>query len=588
MKLRNVLVVFLIFLNAGWLGYAYPQLMAQKNARSTGQDKLKGSGKPGVGYIIGDKAYTFNEKSNYYEYYIELFPNSIFKGSLYTYATGSSNQTCYLSESPEVDWLYADPDTFTVFPNNLAEQINFYFNAPSETGFYTTKIMDLNNVWDDIDIFLTVTNNPSDPVKLKSFDVLLNEQHITSDYTYCQKIFDFGGAVFYLDSMECTYEIESADWLTISPSYFKIDTGESINVDFITKLSQTGLHNTYVTKKRDYSIEPTYFYMDVYCANSQPDLDIFGYNYPSGYSSLPEGPVKFQISSYIYVQSIADQGNLSPVIGGTSVGNTWLCSVSNVNQLVELSIDDGNRTLIGTTGIEMNGLAYDQTTGLLFGVSNDMGCALYTIDIENAVATKVGSASPDIHLESLGCDFGGNLYSVDVNTDEFGSIDKANGQFNPVGAIGIESEGIQDMEFDPVTGRCYFTVWNANDNHGELRLINKETGMSYLHSEFNDGVRISGLSISEHISRIDESGKSNVNRIEIIPNPFSNNTTIYLKNPYHLPIELTIYSLGGKKVYEKGNIKSEKIEFDRGDLPNGIYIIQISGNKSIHGKIIIR
>jgi len=76
--------------------------------------------------------------------------------------------------------------------------------------------------------------------------------------------------------------------------------------------------------------------------------------------------------------------------------------------------------------------------------------------------------------------------------------------------------------------------------------------------------------------------------LNIFPNPFSNKTTIDFTNPNYSTYKLSIFNLSGNKVFEKYNIKSDKIEFERGYLPEGIYLIELKGEKVFRGKMVVR
>lgn len=75
--------------------------------------------------------------------------------------------------------------------------------------------------------------------------------------------------------------------------------------------------------------------------------------------------------------------------------------------------------------------------------------------------------------------------------------------------------------------------------------------------------------------------------INIYPNPFSNKTTIEFNNPNQSKYNLSVFSISGYRVFEQDNITSNKIEFKRGNLPKGVYIIELQGEKAYRGKVII-
>ena len=76
--------------------------------------------------------------------------------------------------------------------------------------------------------------------------------------------------------------------------------------------------------------------------------------------------------------------------------------------------------------------------------------------------------------------------------------------------------------------------------------------------------------------------------MSIYPNPFTNKATIEFPNPSHSNYILSIFSISGNKVFEMQNIRSNKIEFERGNLPGGVYIVELRGEKVFRGKMIIK
>lgn len=77
------------------------------------------------------------------------------------------------------------------------------------------------------------------------------------------------------------------------------------------------------------------------------------------------------------------------------------------------------------------------------------------------------------------------------------------------------------------------------------------------------------------------------NLLNIYPNPFSLKTTIRLSNFHQLNHTLQVFDLSGKKVLKQDNIKSDHIEFKRGNLPAGVYLIELQGENTYKGKLII-
>ncbi|HOX74213.1 MAG TPA: T9SS type A sorting domain-containing protein [Bacteroidales bacterium] len=79
-----------------------------------------------------------------------------------------------------------------------------------------------------------------------------------------------------------------------------------------------------------------------------------------------------------------------------------------------------------------------------------------------------------------------------------------------------------------------------------------------------------------------------IQKLNIYPNPFSEKATIQFDDTYLSGYMLTVYNISGTKVMEIKDIRSDKIELEKGALPAGIYIVELKGDRVYRNKIIIR
>lgn len=93
--------------------------------------------------------------------------------------------------------------------------------------------------------------------------------------------------------------------------------------------------------------------------------------------------------------------------------------------------------------------------------------------------------------------------------------------------------------------------------------------------------------IGEDISGFEEVYNRMDNGISICPNPFTHKTTIKFHNPNHSKYKLSVFNITGHKVFEMDNITTGKVELERGNLSNGVYLIELRGKNVFRGKIII-
>ncbi|MBC8486943.1 MAG: T9SS type A sorting domain-containing protein [Bacteroidetes bacterium] len=98
---------------------------------------------------------------------------------------------------------------------------------------------------------------------------------------------------------------------------------------------------------------------------------------------------------------------------------------------------------------------------------------------------------------------------------------------------------------------------------------------------------INALYIEGNPSFVDEL-KQCTSNLKIYPNPFSSETSINFSNPNNSNYKLSIFNISGNKVFEMDNIKSDKIEFKRGNLPEGVYMIELKGEKVFRSKIVVK
>ncbi|WP_422090745.1 T9SS type A sorting domain-containing protein [Tenacibaculum ovolyticum] len=83
------------------------------------------------------------------------------------------------------------------------------------------------------------------------------------------------------------------------------------------------------------------------------------------------------------------------------------------------------------------------------------------------------------------------------------------------------------------------------------------------------------------------SQEKSINSMVASPNPFTNNTTIFINSKVSQNVILTVRNVLGKTVYSK-RIKvtngRNSIPFDRNDLKSGMYIYAIQSNKEVISK----
>ncbi|HPI21363.1 MAG TPA: hypothetical protein PKY56_13440, partial [Candidatus Kapabacteria bacterium] len=204
----------------------------------------------------------------------------------------------------------------------------------------------------------------------------------------------------------------------------------------------------------------------------------------------------FNLNNPGVVTSIQDQSALVDPFAGAWANGVWYAGVGT--DLITFNTTTGARTIIGSMGRTMNGMAYDITTNTMFGVANEGGVGnLYSINLTNGVTSLVGSNGAGIVFINLACDNNGQLYSIDIATDAFYSINKTTAAVTLIGPLGYDFNYIQDMEFDLINNVCYAAaVFNENGWKCDLLTIDIETGVASLYANFpNRNLEVSAFAI---------------------------------------------------------------------------------------------
>lgn len=213
-------------------------------------------------------------------------------------------------------------------------------------------------------------------------------------------------------------------------------------------------------------------------------------------------------SDIFYASNLHDDDNLSyfspgdpgtfTIIGPSSssdflsagdfVEDTWYASeysASGNSNLWTIDHLTGAMTLIGSTGVGLNGLAYDDVTQTLYGCDS---INLYTIDTNTAASTLIGAMGNSGTMIGIAFDSLGNLYGEDLADDNLYSINPNTGSATVIGSLGINLNYAQDMAIDKETDICYITGYKGSTNGGgALYTVDKTTGLATFIGDFPIG-----------------------------------------------------------------------------------------------------
>lgn len=158
-------------------------------------------------------------------------------------------------------------------------------------------------------------------------------------------------------------------------------------------------------------------------------------------------------------------------------------------QLYEVDAATGSPSAIGPVDVgdlSMSELSTDPTDGVLYGMATDCSVStLYQVDPSSGATTEIGSAQ-GVCFISMAVDADGNMYALDIISDQLYSIDKTTGNATVIGSVGFDANFAQGMDYDGDTGTLYLFAYN-NATGGELRTANTETGATTLVGPLGNG-----------------------------------------------------------------------------------------------------
>jgi len=198
----------------------------------------------------------------------------------------------------------------------------------------------------------------------------------------------------------------------------------------------------------------------------------------------------------LYKGSLDDIQNSTCICQGGVSGN-FLSGYTWTNDAKLLACEYGNGLIygidyescdmwsIGGGGDGLNSIAYDPTSEIIYGCSND---ALYKINASTGEQTYIGNlGNGPSYMIGLSFDEDGELYGWDVGTDRLWTIDKETGDVFLVGPLGIDINYAQDGDFCKVDDILYIAAFLNSPQYGSyLFECDKNTGECTIISQFPD------------------------------------------------------------------------------------------------------
>jgi len=177
------------------------------------------------------------------------------------------------------------------------------------------------------------------------------------------------------------------------------------------------------------------------------------------------------------------------ISAGTWAEGVWYASPYGTGQIYTVDPTTGIMTLIGGSGTGINGLAYDDNTGTMYGASS---YNLYTIDLSTGTQTLIGTWGSSNLMIDIAIDNAGICYGHDIATDSIYTINLNTAAITLVGLTGISANYLQGMAYDKNNEVLYLAAYTTS---AALYTVDVTTGHATLVGNFPASTEIDGFAI---------------------------------------------------------------------------------------------
>ncbi len=346
---------------------------------------------------------------------------------------------------------------------------------------------------------------------------------------------------------------------------------------FFTQEEQAWLR-TYLSDKNDSSTDANrggIASVDIYGADTSNNL--------FGFFNTTNLAVYNTIGAEAPTGDFESSGDIDP----TDTNTAYVVTLS-IGDFFSLNVTTGVYTplptLLPPAGEQWNGIEFDVTTNILYGISSNFAgtSSLSTINTGTSTTTLVGVTGMPGAV-AIAVTSSGDMYGYDVVDDNFYSINKATGSATIVGALGFDANFGQDLEWDDASGTMFMTAYNAGLGVAELRVANLGTGAASLVGEIvpGGGTQIPWAGIKNATLSVDQ---NSLNAFSIYPNPAEN--VVYLKGLAEVT-SVTIFNVLGQEVHRQNSYTSQGISVQH--LVSGTYMLQVvTANGTATKKLVVR
>lgn len=303
----------------------------------------------------------------------------------------------------------------------------------------------------------------------------------------------------------------------------------------------------------------------------------FAWNVYDPNEIIAEGPVKVNLATG-EITKLGSYTSEDLIHGGDFVKGTWYASNRTSKTLIKIDTTTGVPTTVGSTNVEIYGLAYDHSTDKLYGTNTTSSgnSILYEINYQNGSTTQIGNICSGTII-GLAADINGNLYGINMTDDKLYKIDKSNGTGTAIGSLEYDIAYVQDIAFDRDNNILYGALCRNEDS--PLAIINTTTGSATVLTFIDP--ELTALAIPYTYNAINDISVNDV--FSIYPNPANEQINI-ISNTNMTQITI-VNSLG--QIVMAAEPNADFYQINTSTLPEGIYTTRITTNNGLSTKLIV-
>ena len=238
-----------------------------------------------------------------------------------------------------------------------------------------------------------------------------------------------------------------------------------------------------------------------YVPSSQPktldDIMAIAFCAYDSSGATPQGPITF---------SVANPGALTSIVAWAPGSNGFCTGAAMINDGTLFMTDygsassgfwqvdpvTGDHTQIGSCGKSIHAMTWDPTTDTVYaagGAGNAQ--TFYSVDVTTGAVTKIGDFGGGLaYVLLLGCDASGQVYCIDISTDNLYTVDKTTGVATQVGATGQSLNYAQDMAFSQIDNTMYVAGYVSS---GSLFTCDLTSGHLTTIGQFQGGAEVDAM-----------------------------------------------------------------------------------------------